>query len=528
MAEDERRSALARAVLRSVASRRVLAEEWVPRAGKGYGLKSFWDERYATKSLEDYDWLCDWSAVRESVVVPKKGRILHVGCGNSVMGLEMAKDLECEVVNLDYSEEVIKSMRRKYPGDAWVVGDATKLDFPDDAFDAVVEKGTLDALACGSDKSLGVRMVDECVRVAKRGSFVSISFGQPETRLRFFEESHGVSDKTTGHITTTKKILDDPRSEKKSSPVYIYSVRGGKKRLRKKRIFFWGALVVAAFAHCCSGAYDRRESFAAAANPQRKSLEPWRGSSRCNYELLKSFSLLAEGLNWTLGAGTLLGAMRSKGLLAWEHDVDVYVEAPSAFLLLERLSKKNSSNIVVLRFRGHVDAKGEPCCGFGYKLFHATKRCEVDVLVLAAATYAPWPHAKHRLWPPWSTALAAISDRRFHHNKNSFLVIPEDVDRKQLCADARRWNATVWRGGPSVAYFHNEYFAMEEFHPIETIHIYDLTVNVPRNAWASLHRTYGPDSDRVARIDTHNGIKVHLRHPKYAHLLQPADISDPD
>ena len=43
-----------------------------------------------------------------------------------------------------------------------------------------------------------------------------------------------------------------------------------------------------------------------------------------------------SGLQYTLGAGTLLGAMRNEppGLLQWEHDVDVYVLARQASQLL--------------------------------------------------------------------------------------------------------------------------------------------------------------------------------------------------
>ena len=49
-----------------------------------------------------------------------------------------------------------------------------------------------------------------------------------------------------------------------------------------------------------------------------------------------------NGLQYTLGAGTLLGAMRNAppGLLQWEHDVDVYVLARQASLLLRKLQAR--------------------------------------------------------------------------------------------------------------------------------------------------------------------------------------------
>ena len=61
-------------------------------------------------------------------------------------------------------------------------------------------------------------------------------------------------------------------------------------------------------------------------------------------QLLRAFNgwMDESGLQYTLGAGTLLGAMRNEppGLLQWEHDVDVYVLARQASLLLRKLQAR--------------------------------------------------------------------------------------------------------------------------------------------------------------------------------------------
>ena len=61
-------------------------------------------------------------------------------------------------------------------------------------------------------------------------------------------------------------------------------------------------------------------------------------------QLLRAFNgwMDESGLQYTLGAGTLLGAMRNEppGLLKWEHDVDVYVLARQASLLLRKLQAR--------------------------------------------------------------------------------------------------------------------------------------------------------------------------------------------
>ena len=77
-----------------------------------------------------------------------------------------------------------------------------------------------------------------------------------------------------------------------------------------------------------------------------KKLEPIEGVAQCNYELIRAFSHWVEEENakntgntplvYTLGAGSLLGAMRSDppGLLQWEHDVDIYSPALEVHLTL--------------------------------------------------------------------------------------------------------------------------------------------------------------------------------------------------
>ena len=506
MAENQRRAMLA-----SINERRPREEDTTPAVTmpEKYGTKRYWDARY--EGEDEYDWLCSWSSIRDAVEVPPS-RILHVGCGTSTMGVAMTED-GFDVVNCDYSEPAIEKMRRWYPDHDWIVADALALPFPANSFAAVVEKGTLDALACG-DKTSGRRFVRECLRVAP--TLISISFGQPQTRTHYFD-----------HVNV-RKVSFDPvvPGQKKPSPVYVYTSRkiAGSSRWRRWVFGVVGALVASttsALVH-----HQRRKKLQSSSS----SVFPPPGTARCNYELLRDFTTIASGLRWTLGAGTLLGAMRSEppGLLPWEHDVDVYVLAPDAFGLLDRLRTTTG----VLRFRGHVDRHGGPCCGFGFKLFHAgSSRCELDVLVLAETTYAPWAHGKHRLWPPWGPALAALNDvvRRdpTTTKRNKFLVIPEDVDQKMLCADSSRWtedNAS-WAGGPNLAYFHNEYFSSSEFLPIHQRSMYDLAVNIPNDPWASLRRTYGPDCAHTARIDD-LGISVDLRDPSYGHLRRPVDILD--
>ncbi len=104
-----------------------------------------------------------------------------------------------QVVNIDISPTVIDFMRAKYSGDnalppsvTWAVADVMCLgsDFKDDSFDAVIDKGTADALMCGGDTSGNVAaMCAEMDRVLrpKTGVYITITYGDPASRAAWFD-----------------------------------------------------------------------------------------------------------------------------------------------------------------------------------------------------------------------------------------------------------------------------------------------------------------------------------------------------
>lgn len=280
-------------------------------------------------------------------------------------------------------------------------------------------------------------------------------------------------------------------------------------------------------------------------------LEPAEGTSQCSYELVRAFAAYAKarGVRYTLGAGTLLGAMRNQpgGLLRWEHDVDVYVPARDASRLIDRLhadcaARHQSRWCKVLDFPGLVDRRGGgPCCGFGFKIFHRhSEACELDVLVLAA-TRAPFMHGETRLWPPWGLVLSSL----YHSIATSWLagsddgephfVIPEDVTHKSLMGDMSRWcplapvesakasDEWAWCGAP-LSFFQDEYFAPGEYFPLSQRRFHGMLVTVPQSPWAVLNRTYGADCAYIARLNEHGGARADLRLPKHKALLSPAPV----
>lgn len=75
--------------------------------------------------------------------------ILHVGCGNSVLGEQLYDMGYTAIANVDIREAAIKQMRsrnsERRPGMSWHCADARRMRaFNDGSFDIVLDRGTLD------------------------------------------------------------------------------------------------------------------------------------------------------------------------------------------------------------------------------------------------------------------------------------------------------------------------------------------------------------------------------------------------
>ncbi|CAH9122932.1 unnamed protein product [Cuscuta epithymum] len=142
-----------------------------------YGDALYWDARYIQEAgVGPFDWYQRYSSLRPFVrkYVPTSSRVLMVGCGNAVMSEEMVKDGYVEIVNVDISSVAIDMMRKKYEH----VGELQYMQmdvrdmslFPDDSFDSVIDKGTLDSLMCGTNAPISAcQMLGEVNRILKPG-----------------------------------------------------------------------------------------------------------------------------------------------------------------------------------------------------------------------------------------------------------------------------------------------------------------------------------------------------------------------
>ena len=151
-----------------------------------YATPAYWEARYdvtdaAVPNLADanehrraYDWYLDYSALPSSsplrnilrAAAPPTAhpRVLDVGCGDSALCVAMAVDGYAAVYGVDPSGSAMVAQRRlAMEAGAGAVAscapvaqlrcDGRRLPFACRCFDAVIEKGTLDAMLCGANKT---------------------------------------------------------------------------------------------------------------------------------------------------------------------------------------------------------------------------------------------------------------------------------------------------------------------------------------------------------------------------------------
>lgn len=116
-----------------------------------YGTHKYWEKRYELDE-QDFDWFKSYDSLKTLLGnITKDSSILHLGCGNSMLGPAMYEDGYHNQVNVDYSANVIQKMQQRTAEMhkmEWRVCDIFQLDkhFQAESFDIAIDKGTLDAL----------------------------------------------------------------------------------------------------------------------------------------------------------------------------------------------------------------------------------------------------------------------------------------------------------------------------------------------------------------------------------------------
>ncbi|KDN51398.1 S-adenosyl-L-methionine-dependent methyltransferase [Tilletiaria anomala UBC 951] len=173
-----------------------------------FRLKSYWDGRYETEGPEgQFDWFKSYEQLKSIIheLIPfKSARVLMLGCGNSTMSADMAEDDYLNVINIDFSQVLINQMQSKHPHLEWHVMDVRELKENAEllggaaSYDAIIDKGTLDALMAETGGSIWdpsqevrenvEREVEGVIHLLKPGGhFIYLTFGQPQFRLKYLQ-----------------------------------------------------------------------------------------------------------------------------------------------------------------------------------------------------------------------------------------------------------------------------------------------------------------------------------------------------
>eukprot|EP00899_Mesostigma_viride_P017702 jgi/Mesvir1/25933/Mv20927-RA.1 len=179
-----------------------------------YADLAFWDERYLETGSTLFDWFNDYANLKGLVLkyIQKDSDILNIGCGNSPFPEQLHDDGYTKITNIDYSEQAIEVMSKRNAQDRprmkFITMNCRKMTpFPNSCFDFVFDKGTVDALVCGSDPDMAAA---ECCAEVSRilrpgGHFLSMSYGKPPERLCYFDKEAAY------HWVVSVKTIPKPR-----------------------------------------------------------------------------------------------------------------------------------------------------------------------------------------------------------------------------------------------------------------------------------------------------------------------------
>mmetsp|Transcript_8484 Transcript_8484/g.16544 ORF Transcript_8484/g.16544 Transcript_8484/m.16544 type:complete len:393 (+) Transcript_8484:226-1404(+) len=160
---------------------------------KDYSNKEFWDQRFQ-ENTQPFDWYCGFTELKpflfEHCAPSNDPVVLVLGCGNSKLSTELKGAGFRTLMNSDFSPVVLNQMREKTPhcdpALEWGCMDVTRLPVRGCSVDLVVDKGTLDAVACTGSDDAPRRLFAECLRVLRpQGFFFLVTHTGWEGRRKF-------------------------------------------------------------------------------------------------------------------------------------------------------------------------------------------------------------------------------------------------------------------------------------------------------------------------------------------------------
>ncbi|KAM3959142.1 eEF1A lysine and N-terminal methyltransferase homolog isoform 1-T1 [Aphomia sociella] len=159
----------------------------LPKTHKEFSEKDYWNKFFKKRGTKAFEWYGEYLELCAHIhkYIKPKDTVLITGCGNSGLSADLYDVGYSNIINIDVSEVVIKQMNAinsHRTGMKFICMDAMEMTFKNEEFNAVLDKGTLDALMPDDSEETEKRIdkyFSEIKRVLKLGGrFVCISLLQ--------------------------------------------------------------------------------------------------------------------------------------------------------------------------------------------------------------------------------------------------------------------------------------------------------------------------------------------------------------
>lgn len=178
-------------------------------------LAIYWDEDWA-EILEHWGEGNAWSEI-ELLMINCRGKVLDIACGTGKTMSILGRFADLEITGCDISDMLIgKARDRGIDPKRLIVGDATHMVFPDNAFDHAYSIGSLEHF---TEDGLA-KVIGECWRVTARSSFHMVPIardgrdhGWIKTSQSYFNNSVEWWHGKFGECYDTVHVLDSSWSD---------------------------------------------------------------------------------------------------------------------------------------------------------------------------------------------------------------------------------------------------------------------------------------------------------------------------
>nr|XP_057929096.1 eEF1A lysine and N-terminal methyltransferase [Doryrhamphus excisus] len=157
----------------------------LPRTAEEFSSADYWERFFKKRGEKSFEWYGDYNKLCGVLhkYIKIHDKVLVVGCGNSELSEQLYDVGYKHLTNIDISETVVSHMNQRNadrrPGLTFQQVDATQTAYEDACFQAVLDKGTLDAMAAEEEGALARKMLTEVGRVlGVGGRYVCITLAQ--------------------------------------------------------------------------------------------------------------------------------------------------------------------------------------------------------------------------------------------------------------------------------------------------------------------------------------------------------------